>query len=181
MEGNNISYESSEKSLSSDSNPQKGSSSSGSGSAVENQNGGTVLRSSVHSREKETHDVSSVGNNQGFVEQKKRNDAEMASSRQRFDEQFKNKRYEGKKTIRPDTVPKDLSSNIKTYSQKFENLKRESESSSKEVTNEPANIESEGENPPPLAGPNVMNIILVAAECAPWSKTGNLTLFKWKI
>lgn len=24
----------------------------------------------------------------------------------------------------------------------------------------------------PLAGPNVMNVILVAAECAPWSKTG---------
>jgi starch synthase len=24
----------------------------------------------------------------------------------------------------------------------------------------------------PLAGPNVMNIIVVAAECAPWSKTG---------
>ncbi|GLJ50083.1 hypothetical protein SUGI_1065240 [Cryptomeria japonica] len=28
--------------------------------------------------------------------------------------------------------------------------------------------------PPPLAGTNVMNIILVAAECAPWSKTGGL-------
>ncbi|XP_058773224.1 granule-bound starch synthase 2, chloroplastic/amyloplastic-like [Vicia villosa] len=30
------------------------------------------------------------------------------------------------------------------------------------------------EKPPPLAGTNVMNIILVAAECAPWSKTGGL-------
>ncbi|XP_076946634.1 granule-bound starch synthase 2, chloroplastic/amyloplastic-like [Bidens hawaiensis] len=29
-------------------------------------------------------------------------------------------------------------------------------------------------NSPPLAGPNVMNVILVAAECAPWSKTGGL-------
>ncbi|KAJ0704289.1 putative starch synthase [Helianthus annuus] len=27
---------------------------------------------------------------------------------------------------------------------------------------------------PPLAGPNAMNVILVAAECAPWSKTGGL-------
>ncbi|KAL8231508.1 hypothetical protein R6Q57_001286 [Mikania cordata] len=27
---------------------------------------------------------------------------------------------------------------------------------------------------PPLAGQNVMNVILVAAECAPWSKTGGL-------
>lgn len=26
--------------------------------------------------------------------------------------------------------------------------------------------------PPPLAGANVMNVIVVAAECAPWSKTG---------
>ncbi|XP_062106643.1 starch synthase 2, chloroplastic/amyloplastic [Humulus lupulus] len=28
--------------------------------------------------------------------------------------------------------------------------------------------------PPPLAGENVMNIIMVSAECAPWSKTGGL-------
>ena len=34
----------------------------------------------------------------------------------------------------------------------------------------------EGEKPLPLAGANVMNIILVAAECAPWSKTGSIQL-----
>ncbi|KAG0564735.1 hypothetical protein KC19_8G135300 [Ceratodon purpureus] len=33
---------------------------------------------------------------------------------------------------------------------------------------------SAAEKPPPLAGPNVMNIVVVAAECAPWSKTGGL-------
>ncbi|GIL72966.1 hypothetical protein Vretimale_4612 [Volvox reticuliferus] len=27
---------------------------------------------------------------------------------------------------------------------------------------------------PPLAGPNVMNVVMVGAECAPWSKTGGL-------
>lgn len=32
----------------------------------------------------------------------------------------------------------------------------------------------ESTKPPPLAGANVMNIILVAAECAPWSKTGSV-------
>lgn len=31
---------------------------------------------------------------------------------------------------------------------------------------------------PPLAGPNVMNIILVAAECTPWSKTGTTSNFR---
>lgn len=30
--------------------------------------------------------------------------------------------------------------------------------------------------PPPLAGANVMNVVLVAAECAPWSKTGIVAL-----
>jgi starch synthase len=35
---------------------------------------------------------------------------------------------------------------------------------------------SAAEKPPPLAGPNVMNVILVAAECAPWSKTGQSLL-----
>ncbi|GMH15665.1 hypothetical protein Nepgr_017506 [Nepenthes gracilis] len=38
-------------------------------------------------------------------------------------------------------------------------------------TKEPANDDVK---PPPLAGANVMNVILVAAECAPWSKTGGL-------
>ncbi|ESQ49923.1 hypothetical protein EUTSA_v10020091mg [Eutrema salsugineum] len=38
-------------------------------------------------------------------------------------------------------------------------------------TNEPVRNE---EKPPPLAGANVMNVILVAAECAPFSKTGGL-------
>lgn len=30
----------------------------------------------------------------------------------------------------------------------------------------------EDAKPPPLAGANVMNVVLVAAECAPWRKTG---------
>lgn len=36
------------------------------------------------------------------------------------------------------------------------------------------------EKPPPLAGPNVMNIVCVAAECAPWSKTGRTLRSKLK-
>ncbi|XP_008802589.2 granule-bound starch synthase 2, chloroplastic/amyloplastic-like isoform X2 [Phoenix dactylifera] len=36
------------------------------------------------------------------------------------------------------------------------------------------NLEEGNMEPPPLAGANVMNVIVVAAECAPWSKTGGL-------
>ncbi|KAK1432867.1 hypothetical protein QVD17_09769 [Tagetes erecta] len=48
-----------------------------------------------------------------------------------------------------------------------------------ENTNEPTLDEedvpaSDDVDSPPLAGPDVMNVILVAAECAPWSKTGGL-------
>jgi len=43
---------------------------------------------------------------------------------------------------------------------------------------EPAQVDaaapSSEDKSPPLAGPNVMNIVVVAAECAPWSKTGTL-------
>ncbi|KAH6791163.1 starch synthase 2 [Perilla frutescens var. frutescens] len=50
---------------------------------------------------------------------------------------------------------------------------------SKESNPEDGNLEAEDptnedEKPPPLAGANVMNVIIVAAECAPWVKTGGL-------
>ncbi|KAK3212662.1 hypothetical protein Dsin_017368 [Dipteronia sinensis] len=43
-----------------------------------------------------------------------------------------------------------------------------------EVTIEATDPTVDYAKPPPLAGANVMNVILVAAECAPWSKTGGL-------
>ncbi|KDP27156.1 hypothetical protein JCGZ_19855 [Jatropha curcas] len=48
------------------------------------------------------------------------------------------------------------------------------ESASPEVNNVGSDSMTEHAKPPPLAGANVMNVILVAAECAPWSKTGGL-------
>lgn len=100
-----------------------------------------------------------------------------------FDEQFKSERYE---RIRPSTLPNkkyetfrpnNVANSIETSTLKFENLEGVSEPSPKEVTNDADNVESEGEKSPPLAGANVMNVILVAAECAPWSKTGNSTFY----
>lgn len=52
--------------------------------------------------------------------------------------------------------------------QKNKNLEGSSAEANEE-TKDPVDVD---EKPPPLAGTNVMNIILVAAECAPWSKTG---------
>nr|GMC73527.1 granule-bound starch synthase 2, chloroplastic/amyloplastic [Ipomoea batatas] len=48
------------------------------------------------------------------------------------------------------------------------------ESSAKEIHNGTEDSVNEDLKPPPLAGTNVMNIVLVAAECAPWCKTGGL-------
>ncbi|KAM1573113.1 hypothetical protein EV2_044178 [Malus domestica] len=42
------------------------------------------------------------------------------------------------------------------------------EPSVEEVNDEATDFTSKDVKPPHLAGPNVMNIILVAAECAPW-------------
>lgn len=51
----------------------------------------------------------------------------------------------------------------------------ESQEKNKGSVDDEMDVAPEEENlkPPPLAGENVMNVILVAAECAPWSKTGN--------
>lgn len=47
-------------------------------------------------------------------------------------------------------------------------------SSSQDVKAEGTDSTVEEAKPPPLAGANVMNVMLVAAECAPFSKTGTI-------
>ncbi|TKY65174.1 Granule-bound starch synthase 2 [Spatholobus suberectus] len=89
---------------------------------------------------------------------------QMASSGIYFNEQLKDKPHE---TIRHDTLSAFFANGTEFLSLELENQEDVSESTT---------IESEGEAEitPPLAGTNVMNVILVAAECAPWSKTGGL-------
>ncbi|KAJ1401522.1 Starch synthase, catalytic domain [Sesbania bispinosa] len=167
-----ISYEQSDKSLSNNSSPQNGSISGD--NAVENQNGGIVSRNYVHSNQGSL-EAPSVSINGDFDEAEGEDvripPPEMASSRLYLNEQSKDKRFEA---IWPVTLPAFLANGIETSSLKIENQEGESESSSAEITDESSTIEGEGEVPPPLAGTNVMNVILVAAECAPWSKTGGL-------
>lgn len=170
-EGNIVSFERSDKFPSNKSNPQNTSISRG--NATRNQNGGIVLSKHVQYSSKEEI-PESVAINRGFDEAEedavKIPPTEMATSRLYFDEQLKSNQY---RTIRPDTLPAFLANGIETSSLKVENQEGMSESILKEVTHESSNIGSEGEESLPLAGPNVMNVILVAAECAPWSKTGN--------
>lgn len=74
-----------------------------------------------------------------------------------------------------ESLPSFLSTTVETSTLKDEeehvDLK---EPSLQEVNVGATDSTIEDVKPPPLAGPNVMNIILVAAECAPWSKTGKL-------
>ncbi|XP_019428424.1 PREDICTED: granule-bound starch synthase 2, chloroplastic/amyloplastic-like isoform X2 [Lupinus angustifolius] len=153
LEGGSISYEHGEKSLSNDSNPRKAA--IGRGNAVENHQSGGI--------------------NQVFDEGEEEDDkfipAERTASRIYFNEQLKNRRYE---TIKPVALPNYLSYSKKTSTPKVENQEGVSHSSAKVVTNEANKVESVYEKTPPLAGADVMNVILVAAECAPWSKTGGL-------
>ncbi|KAK9004187.1 hypothetical protein V6N11_001994 [Hibiscus sabdariffa] len=77
------------------------------------------------------------------------------------------------KTFKSDVLPSYLSSS----SDEAQDIDEDNKNLTEAVLKEAAEVEDsaiEGEKPPPLAGANVMNVILVAAECAPWSKTGGL-------
>lgn len=73
----------------------------------------------------------------------------------------------------PSTTKPDLSTQEKTDGV----FRRDTEADLPEVTTEEIGAD-EVKTKSPLAGPNVMNVVMVAAECAPWSKTGlGLKLF----
>ncbi|KAJ8646998.1 hypothetical protein MRB53_000021 [Persea americana] len=74
-------------------------------------------------------------------------------------------------TLVPSLIPKKSKSHS-LIEEDFEELKEEIADDASDVPDTAA--EEEDVKPPPLAGTNVMNVILVAAECAPWSKTGGL-------
>lgn len=79
------------------------------------------------------------------------------------------------KPLKSDVLPSYLSSSSDTARLAVEENENLTEAGLEEV-GEVDGPAIEDEKPPPLAGANVMNVILVAAECAPWSKTGNISL-----
>ncbi|KAA8530375.1 hypothetical protein F0562_005084 [Nyssa sinensis] len=78
------------------------------------------------------------------------------------------------KRVWSDELPSFLSKSSATSNLKDEKHEDLKESSLEEVNGEATVPSNEDVRPPPLAGANVMNVILVSAECAPWSKTGGL-------
>lgn len=79
------------------------------------------------------------------------------------------------KTKSSDFVPAFLSSKSLYSTVKEGNNGQPSEPALK-VDGDAVETASVDVEPPPLAGANVMNVIIVAAECAPWSKTGIVRL-----
>lgn len=78
-------------------------------------------------------------------------------------------------TSEPAVLPRFLTESINDYEAKVDDVSKSdgSDNSMDDNIEEPKMFsEEEVVKPPPLAGANVMNVILVAAECAPWSKTG---------
>lgn len=78
------------------------------------------------------------------------------------------------KVVVSDELPAFLSASTATSSLKHESYENLKESRVEEIGHEANAPKDEDVKPPPLAGVNVMNVILVAAECAPWIKTGTL-------
>ncbi|KAJ8775048.1 hypothetical protein K2173_020052 [Erythroxylum novogranatense] len=76
--------------------------------------------------------------------------------------------------IQSDELPTFLSSSLKVATINVEKHVDQGESALSEINNVESDMIEKEPPPPPLAGANVMNVILVAIECAPWSKTGGL-------
>ncbi|WVZ05325.1 hypothetical protein V8G54_018671 [Vigna mungo] len=143
---NRTSYELANKSFTNKPSPQNASTRGD--NTVKNQNGIIASPNYVYSSE-------------GSVE----SSPEKASSGIYLNEKLKDKTHE---TNRPDTLSAFFANGTENLSLEVQNQEGTSESTT------PIESEGETETPQPLAGINVMNVILVAAECAPWSKTGGL-------
>ncbi|KAJ4832965.1 Sucrose synthase [Turnera subulata] len=80
--------------------------------------------------------------------------------------------------VKPSSSEKSRSEKLPSFLTKPQEVSHVNDQSH-EVLNEltlpfESDSNTEGAATPPLAGANVMNVVLVAAECAPWKKTGGL-------
>lgn len=82
-------------------------------------------------------------------------------------------------TLDADPLPSFVSVTSGTSVRENEKSVHLKESSPNVVNNEANDPVSDEAKPPSLAGTNVMNVIFVAAECAPWSKTGTFNMLMY--
>ncbi|PRQ53601.1 putative starch synthase [Rosa chinensis] len=152
------------------------SSSGGGNGTIEEQNDSIASSTYGHSTaEKELETVPSAVS-RSFSEIEKKHEETVPLNKAPYEaESTKHVNKTSAKSEWSDSLPSFISTTVETSSLKDEeehvDLK---EPSLQEVNVGATDPTIEDVKPPPLAGPNVMNIILVAAECAPWSKTGGL-------
>jgi starch synthase len=147
--------------------------SSASEKSVDNHNSGIPSNSYAHLTVDEEPETLPSDISQGFDEVKKES-GKGAPERKISSDVDSTNRLKDTNSERDwsDGLPSFLSSSSKSSSLRDENHEIFNKTSLAELDGEANDPVIEEVKPPPLAGANVMNIIFVAAECAPWSKTG---------
>lgn len=158
-----------------DSSPNQDHTSSSGQGVHEKQNGSILWKNYIHSTADEVPETSSLDISKGYDDDKRELEQQLppkkASSHEDSSKQLK---VTVSEKVWSDKLPSFLSntSEISTTNEKQENVNEPILPEINNIENDPA---TEDILPPPLAGANVMNVIVVAAECAPWSKTGLLS------
>uniref|UniRef100_A0A2N9FBR8 starch synthase n=1 Tax=Fagus sylvatica TaxID=28930 RepID=A0A2N9FBR8_FAGSY len=149
--------------------------SSASEKSVDNHNSGIPSNSYAHLTVDEEPETLPSDISQGFDEVKKES-GKRAPERKISSDVSSTNRLKDTNSERDwsDGLPSFLSSSSESSSSRDENHEIFNKTSLAELDGEANDPVIEEVKPPPLAGANVMNIILVAAECTPWSKTGGL-------
>ncbi|KAA8532972.1 hypothetical protein F0562_032911 [Nyssa sinensis] len=129
----------------------------------------------AHSTSNKVAGVPSILPTKGYREGEKKSTAELTVERDSLATvSSKNFKETSSVTFQNETLPSFLSKASKFDGLKDEKLEELAEESSENRSDEANDPGEEDTKSSPLAGANVMNIILVAAECSPWSKTGGL-------
>ncbi|XP_050381500.1 granule-bound starch synthase 2, chloroplastic/amyloplastic [Argentina anserina] len=151
------------------------SSSSDDNDSIEEQNSSFSSSSHVHSNAEEEVETVSSAVSRGFSDIEKELHETVPLNKASYEvESEKHVNNTSAKSEWSDSLPSFISTVATSSLQDVEEHLDPKEPNLQEVNAGAADPAIEDVKPPPLAGPNVMNIILVAAECAPWSKTGGL-------
>lgn len=166
-EEDEVSYEERENSFSDlDLTPTSGS------NLVENQNDIIPSSSAVHSTANEAPKLQLSAANRGADAGAKESENRLPPENESIDiDSSKQLKGTDMQSTRSNELPSFLSRTAVISSPK-EEWHEDNLDQVQQIDSEQIEPKTEEVKPPPLAGANVMNVILVAAECAPWSKTG---------